>query len=141
MNSMNVIRGRPRGHAMINRDKLYIDGSWTRSTGTDQIMVEDPKNGQIIGSVPDGTLADVDAAVSAARKSFSIWSESSVEHRIEILTNLSESFKARSDTLAEVITMEVGTPIEYSKIAMENPDSEDAKKWMKNLFGIQRNLS
>ena len=28
----------------------------------------------------------------------------------------------------------------YSKIAMENPDSEDAKKWMKNLFGIQMKL-
>ena len=137
MNSMNVIRGRPRGHAMINRDKLYIDGSWTRSTGTDQIMVEDPKNGQIIGSVPDGTLADVDAAVSAARKSFSIWSESSVEHRIEVLTNLSESFKARSDTLAEVITMEVGTPIEYSKIAMVGTPRVVAKSYAKLLDSYQ----
>ena len=97
---------------------LYIGGSWTESKGGGKISVENPTTMEIIGSVPEGTLEDVDAAVFAARDAFEEWSGSPIEERIRLLNSLSESFKNRTNELAEIITKEVGTPIEYSKMAM-----------------------
>jgi len=102
----------------MHRDMLYIGGSWTESKGGGKISVENPTTMEIIGSVPEGTLEDVDAAVFAARDAFEEWSGSPIEERIRLLNSLSESFKNRTNELAEIITKEVGTPIEYSKMAM-----------------------
>lgn len=103
---------------LMHRDMLYIGGSWTESKGGGRISVENPATGSIVGSVPEGTLDDADAAVMAARDAFDEWSNSPVEERIRVLNSLSESFKNRTNELAELITKEVGTPIEYSKMAM-----------------------
>ena len=103
---------------LMHRDMLYIGGSWTESKGEGRISVENPATGSIVGSVPEGTLDDADAAVMAARDAFDEWSNSSIEERIRVLNSLSESFKNRTNELAELITKEVGTPIEYSKMAM-----------------------
>ena len=102
----------------MHRDMLYIGGSWAESEGEGRISVENPATGGIIGSVPEGTIEDADAAVLAAREAFEEWSNSPIEERIRVLNSLSESFKTRTDELAELITKEVGTPIEYSKMAM-----------------------
>ena len=102
----------------MHRDMLYIGGSWTESKGGGKIHVENPTTREIIGSVPEGTLEDVDAAVFAARDAFEEWSNSPIKERVRLLNSLSESFKNRTNELAEIITKEVGTPIEYSKMAM-----------------------
>ena len=118
MNSMNVIRECHLRKVMITRDMLYINGSWTASSGESALLVENPTSEEIIGSVPDGTIQDTDLAVEAAKNAFDSWSKSPIQERIRILHALSESFKERSEELAEIITSEVGTPIEYSRIAM-----------------------
>jgi aldehyde dehydrogenase (NAD+) len=48
------------------RDKLYIGGEWTRPAGGKAIAVVSPSTEEPIGRVPEGTPADVDAAVRAA---------------------------------------------------------------------------
>ena len=98
----------------MTRDMLYINGSWTASTGESALLVENPTSEEIICSVPDGTIQDTDLAVEAAKNAFDSWSKSPIQERIRILHELSESFKKRSEELAEIITSEVGTPIEYS---------------------------
>ena len=117
----------------MHRDMLYIGGSWTESKGRGRISVENPATGSIIGSVPEGTEEDADAAVNAARDAFDGWSNSSIEERIRVLNSLSESFKVRTNELAEIITKEVGTPIEYSKIAMVGTPRVVARSYAKML--------
>ena len=63
----------------MHRDMLYIGGSWTESEGKGRIPVENPATRDIIGSVPEGTLEDADAAVLAAREAFEGWSNSPIE--------------------------------------------------------------
>tara|TARA_B100000945_G_scaffold113828_2_gene90231 strand:- start:4275 stop:5693 length:1419 start_codon:yes stop_codon:yes gene_type:complete len=99
-------------------EKLYIDGKWVTPSSTTSIEVTNPTNEQIIGKVPAGGTSDVDLAVSAAKKAFPIWSKSSIEERISILNSLSTEIKERTEELAQTITAEVGTPIEYSRMAM-----------------------
>jgi len=51
-----------------DRTTLFIDGQWVTPDGDDAIEVVDPATEQVIGTVPSGTAADVDAAVAAARR-------------------------------------------------------------------------
>ncbi|WP_445154845.1 aldehyde dehydrogenase family protein [Arthrobacter sp. Hor0625] len=51
-------------------DDIFVDGAWIPARGTGRNPVTDPATGEVWGSVPDGTLDDVDAAVAAARTAF-----------------------------------------------------------------------
>lgn len=103
---------------MHTREHLYIDGSWVDSTGEGSIEVINPANEEIIGSVPVGSAADVEAAVAAAKAAFPEWSKTSVEDRVDYLNKLSLAIKERTEELTELITSEVGTPINYCRGAM-----------------------
>ena len=103
---------------MHTREHLYIDGSWVKPTGKGAIEVINPANEEIIGSVPVGSTADVEAAVAAAKEAFSEWSNASVEDRVGYLNMLSQAIKERTEELTELITLEVGTPINYCRGAM-----------------------
>ena len=54
------------GEFMSTREQIYIGGAWVPSDGNGSIDVVNPSNEEVIGSIPEGTAADVDAAVAAA---------------------------------------------------------------------------
>ena len=57
----------------ITRDKLYINGKWIASTGKGSIDVINPSTEEVVGKIPEGTAADIDAAVKAAKAAFDGW--------------------------------------------------------------------
>ena len=101
---------------MRNYDKLYINGAWTPSSGTTQIDVIEAATEDVLARVPEGTAADVDRAVSAARDAFESWSQLSVEERAGYLSKISEGLAKRTDELAEIMAREVGMPLMLSKL-------------------------
>ena len=103
---------------MHTREHLYIDGSWAEPKGEGKIEVINPANEEIIGSVPVGSAADVEVAVAAAKAAFLEWSNTSIEERVDFLNMLSQAIKERTEELTELITSEVGTPINYCRGAM-----------------------
>jgi aldehyde dehydrogenase (NAD+) len=98
------------GDAMQAHDKIYIDGAWVPSSGTESIDVYDSTNGEVIASIPAGTADDVDRAVKAARAAFETWSTTSPEERAKLLTRVGEGLAARMDEIATVVTREAGMP-------------------------------
>jgi acyl-CoA reductase-like NAD-dependent aldehyde dehydrogenase len=101
---------------MRSYDKLYIDGAWVPSSGTTSIDVIDASTEQVMGSIPEGTPADVDRAVAAAAAAFDAWSATPAEERGKFLVRIQEAMGARMDEIAEVITGEVGMPVAMSKM-------------------------
>ena len=53
--------------SVTSYDKLYIGGQWVAPEGTGQIEVISPYTEQVIATVPDGTVGDINRAVAAAR--------------------------------------------------------------------------
>ena len=100
---------------MINRDKFYIDGQWVKPSGTKTIDIHRPADGEVIAKIPEGTPADVDAAVAAARRAFDSWSTTPAPKRAEYLLKIHEGLKARADEIAKTITSEMGMPIKLSQ--------------------------
>ena len=98
------------------RESLYIGGAWVAPSGTGSIEVIDSTTEEVIGTVPEGTPADVDRAVAAAREAFPAWSATPVTERTALLTSVSEALGARMEPLAELITHEVGMPLTLSQL-------------------------
>ena len=97
----------------IQYDTLYIDGAWAQPQGDDLIAVRSPLSEQHIGSVPRGTEADIDAAVSAARRAFDDpegWSTWSPERRGEVLDAFATELEKRGDETARRVTIQNGMP-------------------------------
>jgi len=100
---------------MIKRDKFYLDGRWADPAGSGVIEVHCPFNEEVIAHVPEGTPADVHAAVSAARRAFDGWSGTPASKRAEYLQKIHEGLKARAGEIAETITREMGMPLKLSQ--------------------------
>ena len=55
------------------RDTLYIGGEWIASDGGGTIDVIGAATEAVIGTIPEGTPADVERAVTAAAAAFPDW--------------------------------------------------------------------
>jgi len=99
---------------MINRDKFFIGGQWVAPSSKETIEVHNAGTGAVMGSVPAGGEADINAAVAAARGALEAWSKTPVEKRAEFLEKISAGLKARADELGKLIAQEVGMPIKLA---------------------------
>ena len=124
------------GSDMHERPHLYIDGSWVEPNGEGRIEVINPASERVIGSVPVGSESDANAAIEAARAAFTGWSESTIDERSNYLNLLSSALKDRGEEIAELITSEVGTPIEYSRMAMVGTPRVVSRSYAKILDGF-----
>jgi betaine-aldehyde dehydrogenase len=101
------------------QEKLFIGGEWVDPAGTDVIEVISPHTEEVVGRVPEGTTADIDRAVQAARTAFDEgeWPRMAPEERIAMVERFSELYAARMMDMAQVITTEMGSPISFSQLA------------------------
>ena len=95
---------------MDQHDEIYIDGAWVPSQGEGSIDVFDSTDGSVIGRIPAGTAADVDAAAKAARAAFDGWAATSAEERAKFCTRIAEGLGARMDEIGTLVTREAGMP-------------------------------
>ena len=101
---------------MPDREQLYINGAWVPSTGSGTIEVVNPATEEVLGTIPEGTAADVDAAVAAAKAAFPAWSRTSVDERAKILSRLQEGLTARAEEIAQTISAEMGAPLRIAQL-------------------------
>ena len=97
-------------------ENIYINGQWVASTGTDTLSVTDSTTEEIIATIPEGSAADVDKAVAAAKAAFPAWSTLPKEVRADYLLKIQAGLDARSTEIAETIAREVGMPLMLSNI-------------------------
>jgi aldehyde dehydrogenase (NAD+) len=97
-------------------DRLFIGGDWIDPEGTGTIDVISPVTEEVVGRVPDGTEADIDKAVAAARRAFDHgpWPRMTPAERGEILRAVATQIMAEMGDMAEIITREMGSPITFS---------------------------
>jgi 1-pyrroline dehydrogenase len=90
---------------------MFVDGDWRRSGdgGTDEVL--NPSTGEVIAEVQSGTEADVDRAVSAARRAFENgWSETTPAERSRMLLAFAERIESDGQELARLESLNVGKP-------------------------------
>lgn len=90
----------------------FIDGEFRSSSGGAGIVSVNPSDARdIVARVPDGTDADVDAAVEAAAAALDAWRRSTGPARAEALYRWAARIEARHEEIAQTLAREVGKPI------------------------------
>ncbi|MEI3846107.1 MULTISPECIES: aldehyde dehydrogenase family protein [unclassified Microbacterium] len=98
------------------RTRIFIDGRWTTPVeSAPAIEVTDAATGGRLGTVPAGGAGDVDRAVAAAHAAADEWRRTDPAERAAALEAVRGQLAARLDEIAEVISLEVGTPANISK--------------------------
>ncbi|MFI1018649.1 aldehyde dehydrogenase [Streptomyces sp. NPDC020965] len=101
---------------IVEHHRLFIGGTWVEPTGSDTIDIVSPVTEQIVGRVPHATPADVDRAVAVAREAFDHgpWPRMTRAERIEVVTRIKDALAARHQELAELVTLQNGSPMLFS---------------------------
>ena len=93
----------------------FIHGAWRAPEAGEYFDSTDPSNGEVLASVAQGTAADVDAAVEAARTALPGWQGLGCHARARYLYALARQVQKHSRRLAVLETMDNGKPIRESR--------------------------
>jgi len=100
---------------MIEKRQFYIDGAWVDpKDGTDHNVI-DPSTEDPCAIISLGGQADTDAAVAAAKAAFPAWMATPPAERIAYVEKLYQAYKARTEDMAQAISLEMGAPIDLSR--------------------------
>jgi len=96
--------------------KLFIDGQFVDSSTGKTFTTVDPRTEEVICDVPEASVADVDAAVSAARLAFDKgpWPRMSGYERGRVLHKLADLIDENTKQLAWLETLDNGKPLFFS---------------------------
>lgn len=94
---------------------LFIGGAWQAPAAGEYFDTFDPSTGDKLASVAQGTAADIDAAVRAARAASPNWRALTPHTRARYLYALARLVQKHSRLLAVLETMDNGKPIRESR--------------------------
>ncbi|GGB39945.1 NAD-dependent succinate-semialdehyde dehydrogenase [Flexivirga endophytica] len=97
------------------RKQLFIGGEWRDAEGAATLEVDNPATSGELARVADASVADGDAALSAAAAAQSEWARSAPRKRSEILRAAYELIVERTEVFAELMTLEMGKPLAESR--------------------------
>lgn len=92
------------------RQGAFINGQWiTESESSETFQVTDPANSQVIATLPDLSLNEVDHAIHSAHKAFyGVYKDTNPRERSAWLFKLYQLMMENLDDLAKIITLENG---------------------------------
>src|SRR5437764_15409241 len=93
----------------------YIGGAWRAPADGEYFDTNDPSTGEKLASIAQGSLADVNAAVEAARAALGPWRKLSGHMRARYLYALARQVQKHSRRLAVLETLDNGKPIRESR--------------------------
>src|SRR5271169_115408 len=93
----------------------FINGAWQLPAAGEYFATLDPSNGEQLASVAQGSAADIDAAVRAARAASAKWQALTPHVRARYLYALARLVQKHSLLLAVLETMDNGKPIRESR--------------------------
>ncbi|MBB5157010.1 aldehyde dehydrogenase [Saccharopolyspora phatthalungensis] len=102
-----------------DQHSFFIDGRWRSPASDRRITVIDASTEEVLGGVPEGQEADIDAAVSAARRAFDDptgWSNWEPTARAEVMRRLADALDARKDELTRTVCRENGMPMALAEV-------------------------
>ena len=89
----------------------FVGGEWVDAVEGGTMEILNPATGEAIARVPEGTQADVDRAVEAAKRALPEWLETTPQERSEALLRLAAALDEHAEELAQLESQNVGKPL------------------------------
>jgi succinate-semialdehyde dehydrogenase/glutarate-semialdehyde dehydrogenase len=105
---------------------LFIDGAWKKNGGKSEEVIN-PATEKPLATLPHASKSDLDAALDAAKKGFTVWKNTSAYDRSNILRKAANLMRERHDMISKVMVMEQGKP--YPEARGEVIVSADIIDW------------
>ncbi|MEM0950015.1 MAG: aldehyde dehydrogenase family protein [Pseudomonadota bacterium] len=100
----------------VDSGHVLIDGKWRSPESGNQLPLEDPSTGDVIGEIAAGGPSDIEAAVDASRGALSgEWGRATAAERGRVLTRLGHLVAERIDDLAILEATDVGKPLKQAR--------------------------
>ncbi|QDG75360.1 aldehyde dehydrogenase family protein [Labrenzia sp. PHM005] len=98
-----------------------IDGAWKDSAEGETFERVSPSHGTVVTRAAQGNGADVDAAISAARKAYDAgaWRATTGKDRATLLLKVADLIDRERDRIALLETLESGKPISQARAEIE----------------------
>ena len=96
--------------------QIFIDGKFIPNNSRKTIEVINPATERAISQIPQGTRADVEAAVAAAELAQKSWSKLPAVERAGYLREIAAKIRANAAGLAEIIAEEQGKTLPLSTV-------------------------
>ena len=97
------------------RQNAFIGGEWLASDEQNTFVVTNPATGEAIAQVADCGRNETLRAIKAAECAFSDWAKRPAQARSALLNRWRELIEENVDTLAEILTAEMGKPLAEAK--------------------------
>ncbi|HEY9315681.1 aldehyde dehydrogenase family protein [Williamsia sp.] len=109
--------------------RMLIDGELQHTASGALFDVIHPGSEQVAGQATDGTVADMERAVGAARRAFdeTDWSHN-VEFRYQCITQLYDALERNKERIRRIVVTEVGCPVSMTGSQVDSPIGE-VKHW------------
>jgi aldehyde dehydrogenase (NAD+) len=118
-------------------DTHYIDGLDVKAEKTSVFAMISPATEQQFGELVLGSTADVDLAVSSAKRALNSYRKTSKKDRIRLIRKIGVSFKKRMPELIDSVTEELGSPLKLSSTLQVPAGIMQVAKWTKVLSKFQ----
>ena len=117
--------------------KQFINGEWVTSDSGKTIEVFSPSTEEVVGYVQDGTVADAESALQAAKKAQLEWRQIPSLTRAKYIKRFSNEIKANRDYLAELLVKEQGKllKVAYAEVDVTSTFLEYASEWAHHIEG------
>jgi aldehyde dehydrogenase (NAD+) len=122
---------------MIEKRQFYINGKWVDAAEGRDHQVIDPSTEEAVAVISLGGKADSEAAVAAAKAALPGWMATPKEERIALVEKLIEVYQARSEEMAQAITMEMGAPIDLARSAQWGAGFGHLKNFVRAAKGFE----
>ncbi|HUL18927.1 MAG TPA: aldehyde dehydrogenase family protein [Steroidobacteraceae bacterium] len=110
---------RPVAEFLVTPKKLLIDGKWVAAASGKTFDVKNPATGATIARAAEGDKADIDLAVSAARRAFEAgaWPSMTPSERSRLVWRIGDLISQHADELAELESLDNGKPRAVARVA------------------------
>ena len=98
---------------MSSTAQVFIDGRFRNADQVEPVL--EAATGEKLGDGASATVADIDAAVAAARAALPDWCSTSPDHRAELLVAFAAALESRARGTDELVTRENGMPMSLSR--------------------------
>ncbi|MFD1509240.1 aldehyde dehydrogenase family protein [Lacimonas salitolerans] len=122
---------------MIEKRQFYINGEWVDPKEGSDHHVINPTTEEPCAVISLGGKADTDAAVAAAKAAFPGWMATPVAERLALVEKLAEVYKARSEEMAQAISLEMGAPIDMARSQQWGAGYGHIKNFLKAAEGFE----
>lgn len=127
----------PQVGVLAGERRMLVGGELVDAEGGAVFDVVHPASEEVAGQAADGSVADMDRAVGAARVAFdsTAWSRD-LDFRYHCLMQLHSALEKNKERLRRILVTEVGCPVSVTGSQIESP-IEEVRHWAEHGRGFE----